>query len=355
MLRFHPAVFAVGDCYQIIVNTEKEAFIEIRIGDKVFTDDSNGILRSASTCHKFTIPCGLLDSQGKYTVTETQVIKRKAYFTQTGEKSEYCYSFRPVPDEGIRIYHIADTHNHIDAPVKAAENYGKIDLLILNGDIPEDSSTLSNFDTIYDICSKITGGEIPCVFARGNHDLRGVAAEFHSQYLPDRNGCSYYTFKAGRVCGICLDCGEDKRDDNPEYGGTVACHGFRLRETEFIEKITREADSSQDADYKLIIVHVPFIHRYAPPFDIEEEIYRGWASLLRDYKPDLMLCGHEHRYRLVYPGEDYDDYGLPCPLLIGAKNQDGCFGGAGIELTGKTAKVTLIDNNGISEQFEIEL
>ena len=44
-----------------------------------------------------------------------------------------------------------------------------------------------------------------------------------------------------------------------------------------------------------------------------------------------------------------------CALLIGAKNQDGCFGGAGIELTGKTAKVTLIDNNGISEQFEIKL
>lgn len=354
MLRFHPAIFAVEDGYQITVITDAASFIEIRVADKVFTDDSNGILRSSSTCHKFNIPGNLLDSQGGYTVTETEIIERLAYFTKTGMVSEYSYSFRPVPDENIRIYHIADTHNNVDAPVKAAENYGKTDLLILNGDIPEDSSTVSNFDTIYDICSRITGGEIPCVFARGNHDLRGVAAEFHSLYMPDRNGCSYFTFKAGRVRGICLDCGEDKRDDNPEYGGTVACHSFRLRETEYIEKTVCE-DSAPDTDYKLIVVHVPFIHRYAPPFDIEEEIYRRWASLLKEYKPDLMLCGHEHRYRLVYPGEEYDDYGLPCPMLIGAKNQDGCFGGAGIEFTGKTAKVTLTDSSGQSEEFEIKL
>ncbi len=358
MLKFAPSVFAVGDGYQIIINTEGEAFVDIKTGGRLFTDDSNGILRSASSCHKFNIPAELIEGEKGYTVGVTPVTERKAYFSVTEKRIEYRYSFAPLPDDNIRIYHIADTHNRVDEPVRACENYGKIDLLILNGDIPEDSETVSNFDTIYDICGRITGGGIPCVFARGNHDLRGRAAEFHSMYLPDCGGCSYYGFRAGRIRGLCLDCGEDKTDDHPEYGNTVTCHGFRERETEFIRREARnEADSSaRDSGYKLVVVHVPFIHRYHPPFDIEEDIYREWAALLKDgYKPDLMLCGHEHGYRTVYPGDDYDDYGLPCPMLVGSYNNGGVIGGAGILLSGRSAEITLTDSTGITGKFEIKL
>ena len=355
MLKFAPSVFAVGDGYQIIINTVSESFVDIMTGGRLFTDDSNGILRSANSCHKFNIPAALIEGEKGYTVGVTPVTERKAYFSVTEKRIEYSYSFRPVPDENIRIYHIADSHNLVEEPVRACENYGGIDLLILNGDVPEDSETVSNFDTIYDICGRITGGEIPCVFTRGNHDLRGRAAEFHSLYLPDSAGCSYYTFRAGGVRGICLDCGEDKTDDHAEYGGSVACHGFRERETEFIRRES-EKEASTGGGYKLVVVHVPFIHKYHPPFDIEEEIYREWASILREeYKPDLMLCGHEHRYRTVYPGEEYDTYGLPCPLLVGSFKDGDIVGGAGIMLSGRKAEITFTDNNGVTGKSVIEL
>ena len=52
-----------------------------------------------------------------------------------------------------------------------------IDLLILNGDIPDHCGTPENMMTVYMLVSELTRGKIPTVFSRGNHDMRGLCAE----------------------------------------------------------------------------------------------------------------------------------------------------------------------------------
>ena len=352
MLKYDPSVFAVGKEYQIIITTKSQAFISVKVGECLFVDDSNGILRSSSRTHIISVPQKLLDNEKKYTVIEKGIIKRLSYFTKTRKDKSYDYAFRPVPSDNIRFYHIADAHNEIKLPVDAAKAFGKIDFLILNGDIPEDSGRISNFNTVYEIAGSITHGNIPCVFSRGNHDLRGVCAEKYADYTPTLNGNSYYSFRIGSIWGLCLDCGEDKRDNHPEYGLSVACHQFREKETEYIKDLINIKDLEFDADdveYKIIVVHHPFTHKFEPPFDIEEELFSEWAELLKKYvKPDIMICGHTHRFGIFTPGSDYDDYGQPCTIVIGSevihKHDD--FGGAGFIVNNHSAEVIFNRNDG---------
>ena len=59
------------------------------------------------------------------------------------------YNFRPVSDTGcVRAYHISDAHNWAEGPIKAAETFGDIDFLILNGDIPEHNGSVEKCRTI---------------------------------------------------------------------------------------------------------------------------------------------------------------------------------------------------------------
>ena len=168
------------------------------------------------------------------------------------------YKFYPIPENNIRAYHIADAHNNIKEPIKAAETFGNIDFLILNGDVIEDSSSPKNFMNIYVIGSRLTKGEKPIIFSRGNHDLRGNFAEKFAEYTPTHQGNTYYSFRIGNIWGILLDCGEDKNDDHEEYGHTIACHVFRERQSDFLKNIIKNKESEYEAEgvkHKLVISH----------------------------------------------------------------------------------------------------
>ena len=137
------------------------------------------------------------------------------------------------------------------------------------------------------------------------------------------NGNTYYTFKVGCVWGLLLDCGEDKRDINKEYGHTICFHHFREIETEFIKEVIANADkeyNAPDVKHKLVISHIAFTHICEPPFDIEQELYGEWARLMRDeIKPDLLLYGHLHRAEISPVGSHLDSQGQACTAIIGSK------------------------------------
>lgn len=351
MLRYSPAVFVVGNSYQILVPVKKSSLLWVEVGGKCYYDEQNGIMRSLTCIHRVSVPMEELDRAKKYTVCERVIIKRTPKFPKTKDVCRTDFEFRPIPENNIRIYHIADTHNHVDAPVKSAKAFGSIDLLIMNGDIPNHSGEVKYFDTIYEIAEKLTGGNIPVVFARGNHDLRGFHAEEIADYTPNQNGNTYYSFTLGNIWGLVLDCGEDKDDSHPEYGFTVACHSFRERQTQYIKSIIENSKNeydNPDIKYRFIISHNPFTLKLHAPFDIEEEIYSEWAKLIKDnIHPNLMICGHLHGLVLSDIGGKYDDLGQPCRLLVGSDIADNYHAGCGLTLTeGEEIKVDFTDSNG---------
>ena len=320
MLKTAPAVFAVEDNYQIMVPVTRECTYWVRVGGVDYFDESNGILRSRSLLHRATVPMKALEAAGEYTVCVRPLIERKPYFSTTEPVQEFSFSFRPIPEKNIRIYHISDAHNLIDEPVAAAAIYGDPDLLILNGDILQHSGDPEKFDNVYEICSRITHGNIPVVFSRGNHDMRGNFAEAFAEYTPNHLGNTYYTFRLGSLWGVVLDCGEDKNDDSNEYGYTVSCHAFRRRQTEFLKKLAQERPfAAEGITHRVAVVHHPFTTRMKHPFNIEEELYTEWARILKDFDLDLMITGHLHRIEVFPVGGKDDAFGQPCPVVVGGK------------------------------------
>ncbi len=352
MLKTTPAVFAVGKEYQIMVPVTDNSLFWVEIGDDSFYDESNGIMRSLCSTHRVRVPMSVLDREKKYTVCERKIVDRKPYFPITENTVKTEFEFYPIPNDNIRIYHVADTHSRVDEPVRAAKTFGKIDLLIMNGDIPDHSGEVKNFDTIYEIADKITHGQIPIVFARGNHDMRGYHAEEIAEHTPNHNGNTYYTFRLGSIWGLVLDCGEDKSDEHPEYGFTVACHQFRKRQTEFIKSVINNAESeyaAEGVEHKLVVVHNPFTHKLSEPFGIETEIFCEWAKLIREnISPELMLCGHLHRVTVFAVGGDMDNYGQACPVVVGAAVGNKHHAGGGLTFTKNSkVKIEFCDSNGI--------
>ncbi|MBQ9132558.1 MAG: metallophosphoesterase, partial [Clostridia bacterium] len=248
-------------------------------------------------------------------------------------------------------------HNMIQAPVAAGSYFGQArDLLILNGDIPNHSGKIEYFDTVYAIVSELTHGQIPTVFSRGNHDLRGIHAEDFADYTPSDRGKTYYTFRAGSIWGMVLDCGEDKPDSNEEYGYTICCHHFRHQETAFIRRVIANAEAeyaAPDVEHRLVVCHVPFTDIAEHPFDIEQELYGEWTRLLREHiKPDLMLYGHSHVTEICPVGGPRDKQGQPCPAIIGSKptfpknGATEAFVGCGVVLDGERMRVIFNRNDG---------
>ena len=349
MFKTAPAVFAVGDSYQIMVTVTAPALFSVRVGDETFYDASNGIMCSLSPLHRVRVPMAVLDAAGGYTVCVRRLIERKPYFTTTEPQKEQYFAFTPVPHGSARAYHIADAHNRVETAVKAAETFGDIDFLILNGDVIDHSGDPSKFDNIYAIAAALTGGHKPVVFSRGNHDMRGNFAEQFAAYTPSENGNTYYTFRLGDIWGLVLDCGEDKPDGHAEYGYTVACHDFRLRQTAFLKnEIEKAAFAADGVKTRLVIVHNPFTHRLKPPFDIEDEIFGEWTRLIREHiRPHAYICGHLHHLGVHETGSAFDDRGQGCPVVVGARPGDnGYFAGCGLIIDGDRLTVQFTDSDG---------
>lgn len=355
-----PIVYAVRDTYQIMVPVSCECVMWARVGGRDYYDDSNGILRSDTVTHRMTLPMAELDREREYTVCYRRMPERKPYFTEPGEVESYTSSFRPVTSSPVRIYHIADAHNQVDKPVAAGGFFGgELDLLILNGDIPNHSGKIEYFAAIHQIASRITLGEIPVVFSRGNHDMRGIFAEHIAEHTPTDGGRSYYSFRLGHIWGLVLDCGEDKPDGNPEYGHTICCADFRRRETEYIEGLiagSKNEYAAEGVQNRLIIVHNPFTQTPNPPFNIEVDTYTRWASLLREHiKPQLMICGHVHKCYVSHVGGPRDHKGQPCTLVAASMPlKDGPFWGGAFTLYTDRCNVNFTSSDGeVSEDTDI--
>ena len=319
-----PVVYAVRDRYVIIVPVKEETLMWVKIGDEEFYDESNGILRSATVTHKIEVPMAGLDSKKEYTVCFRRMIERHSYFSKTGELETYTVPFRPVTGDTVRIYHIADAHNRVTSPVNCAKYFGDaLDVLLLNGDICENSGKEEGGLPMHRIAAGVTGGQIPVVFARGNHDTRGKFAERLANHTPTDNGNSYFTVRLGKLWMMVLDCGEDKPDDHEEYGHTMCCHAFRKRESAFIRDVIRHADTEYNApgvEYRIVMVHNPFVETHRPPFDIEIDTFTEWTVLLNEsVKPDLMIAGHTHRCYILHEGDERNHKGAKFPVVVGAQ------------------------------------
>lgn len=342
-MQYKPAVFAVSDTYQILVPVSVPSLMWVRVGDRCYYDHANGVLRSKCKVHRFCVPTDVLESARAYTVCERRIPHRLPYCSKPDPVEETSFPFYPVPSENPRAYMIADAHSRVAEPIRAARTFGEFDFLIFNGDVPENADEMRHIMTVFRISDALTGGTKPLLFTRGNHDLRGRYAEDYAEYVPSDNGRFFYPFRLGSVSGVLLDCGEDKPDDHPEYGGTICCHHFRQAQTGFLKSCVPDSD----AQTRLVIVHSPFTTQYPPPFNIEEDLYARWSQLAREnVMPDAMLCGHLHAMGIHAVGSAFDYLGQPCTVVVGGKPANGYYAGVGLTFRADAIETVFTDSDG---------
>ena len=90
MLRTAPAVVAVDDKYHIMAPVTGSSTFWVKIGDKEYYDESNGIMCSRNKIHKVEVPADELDKAKEYTVCIRPIIIRKAYFSKTKNLPTPC-------------------------------------------------------------------------------------------------------------------------------------------------------------------------------------------------------------------------------------------------------------------------
>ena len=351
LIKNYPAVYAVGENYQITVMARCQLLASAIVDGERYFDESNGIIRSGKHVHKVCVPIEKLDKAKKYTLCLRKVNDRRPYYTECDEEKQFEFDFKPVGDGAVNVYHICDNHGKIDSAVKAAEFMQDMDLLILNGDMPNDVNTPEEFDIIHEVAGTVTKGGIPVVCARGNHDNRGKCAEDAAVYMPSNNGDLFYSFRVGSVWGVVLDRGEDRPDDFPMYGNIACFTQYRHRQTAFLEKIVESGEYKKEGITKRIVVcHTPFMYAYDAPFDVDSDVNMRWCQLLREHiKPHFMLSGHHHTTEIIYPGHKHDKFGQPCPIIFGSnpcmKNTDeDMFICCGIKYDDNSAEITFNDN-----------
>lgn len=338
-----PNVFVVRDTYQIVLNTIEPGICRLFIGDDEVFESVIGVYPSESAVHKFTLPQAQLDAAGAYTVTFRAVPEKKPYYTQAGEERRAVFSFTPCRGDDLRAIYLADLHGRYAQGIAAARAYTeKPDFIIVNGDLGEIDSP-DSLVRMNEFIGNLSGGGIPVLYGRGNHDTRGRMAEILPQYMPNDNGRTYFPFRFGPLGGAILDWGEDKYDDCVEYGGTNCFEHFRRTEAHEIA-FWRLPETR----YRLVVSHVPFITDSSMhgPFDIMRETYRSMNRTVNRWRPDLMICGHTHQYEYYPAGKDGCRAAHTYPIAVGSCLDKGmsCTGlhitPAGIELARVTAEGT---------------
>lgn len=296
-----PAVFAVGDDYQIVFTTRADSHAWVECGGVTYYEAYNGSAPSG-TVHKITVPMEDLDAAGEYAVNARTMIMRGPYDAIQGMTYRKEISFRPLDDsDGLQYYCISDTHDFTASGIKTASYFGdKLDFLALCGDHASFITHEQDLTRALKIASGVTGGSVPVVYARGNHEVKGTLAAQLDNYVGADEGKFYYTFRLGSLWGVVLDMGEDHADDWWEFYDTAHFDDYRKEQLEFLRNL--DADTEYNAPgvtTRIAICHIPLTVTYNN--DFSADIKRLIVDELDGMDISLMFSGHTHKLFWTLP------------------------------------------------------
>ena len=328
-IKYKPAVYIVENEYQIVFGSNVEALAWVEVDNKRYYEDYAGYYNSTKKMHKVIVPMDVLDNAKEYTVGTQKLTYRGPFGGFKGREIEETYSFRPVDtSDGLNYYSISDVHMGLECSKEASDYNKDKELLILAGD------TISMIDTYRDaaytnkVAYELTKGEIPVIYARGNHELKGKYMEEFHDYVGANGEDFFYKFSFGNVYGLVLDIGEDHDDNYWEYYDTCDFNEYRNRQLELIRS-ELESKEYLNYDYRLVVCHIPipFINARHNHVDFKKDV----TTLLNQMDIDMVISGHQHDLLVFEPG-------LITPFTDLTYNKD-------FVKSGKTTKAYLTDFN----------
>jgi len=356
-MKFNPAVYLIGEEYEIAVALSEYGLCAVRVGGEIYYEENSGVLPTERLYARIRIPMSALDAAEAYTVIFRKSTERKSYWSTLGEEETADFSFR-APGEGraLNIYHVADVHYLFESAKRIASYFGEdTDLYIFNGDIGE-VQTDEDYLAVCRLVGEISGGRVPVLFLRGNHDTRGHLPEKYTDYFPANGKNTYFTARLGDLKFLCLDLGEDKADSHTVYGGYNRFHEFRLRETAFLKDLCARGEK-----FDIAVCHIPPAVNNAltdgEEFNIEDELYREWNEILASLGVRVMISGHLHKALVFEVNDKRSIRPNAFPIIVGSvKDKEDYHLGAALTLSGDSLTVKFTDKeHRVTGEYEINL
>ncbi|MCR5783714.1 MAG: metallophosphoesterase [Clostridia bacterium] len=319
-IRVAPAVFEYGeDSYCVMWETEKKGAGCVKYTvdgkEKTVWDEELGVIRTHETVHRVYVPKAEL-RDNDYRVSSQYVFFKYAYAALKGKTVESdVYHFRgEEKQDGIRILCASDIHEHNAEALKAAKNSGtEPDLVVILGDVASNMEVKERFtNALLGNAAALSGGTVPVVYVRGNHEPRGEFAAQLPGYLPTAGKEMYFTFDFGGLSAVVLDSGEDKEDSHEDYSGLVNFSGYLNEEYEWVRSLSAD---QFDGKYKLVFSHIP---------GIQNMWGVNWAACFGDMGFDMIVGGHLHTCKswnrnnipIVSEGGIQDDDYWICSIIL---------------------------------------
>ena len=295
-----PVVYAVEKNYQIVFSTNTEALGWVEVGDKCYYDTYAGTTKKFSKIHKIEIPTSELDAAKSYTVHTKNSIYCGPFGGFLGRDKTEKVDFIPVDSsDGVQYLSFSDIHMNDKQAIKTASFVEKYDFLILAGDAISDIETFDDAIFMNTVANKITKGQKPVVYARGNHDVKGRYGEEMHKFAGADGEKFYYNFYFDDVYGIVLDLGEDHDDDWWEYYDTAHYDAYRQEQIEFLQnEITKHEYDAYKYHVAACHIPVPFVNYRHNHVEVKENM----TGLLNQMDIDMMVTGHQHELMIFEPG-----------------------------------------------------
>lgn len=246
-----------------------------------------------------------------YRMISKEMVEFRPYRITYGDSIASSWmSFSTLPEKMTNCSFVVVNDGHDDADkVRALLNLSSLsaaDAVVFLGDMVshfENANTL--YDGFIDVSTELFAKEKPFIAVRGNHETRGNLARTLSRYVGRVNEKFYGTYYYGNTVLIVIDCGEDKPDGHPVYGGINKFDEYRIEQAHWLE---REIKTSRFRKTKnrIVLMHIPPVQtsRTAAP----EEYATGhlaelFIPVFNKANVDLVLSGHTHRHYFIEEGE----------------------------------------------------
>lgn len=329
-----PVVFdnGKGDYSVVFATTDKgTGYIEYSLnGEKIRVfDENNGRKNGQSTIHTVTVDKEAL-SGNTYKVGSTRSVDEISYGGRNGKTIESGeYTFNDSFGKNINVLSVSDWHTENAKAINAVKNIPEeYQAVVLLGDCAP--SLMSEYDVskyIVDFAFELTGGEMPIIYTRGNHETRGVEAVNLSDYLGIDQ--FYFETEIGDYNIIVLDSCEDKEDSHPEYGGMVDYKAYRTKMVQWLDKLENE-----DEENTLVFCH-------SKDICIEEDLSAKALDKLKKMNTSLIVSGHKHTI-------EYDKESAIPTFVDGGINSNGggSYVASMIKLSPSSIGILCYDNDG---------
>jgi hypothetical protein len=201
----------------------------------------------------------------------------------------------------------------------AAATTENIDFLVLLGDLVSMVETEADCQIANELAFGITGGQIPVIYARGNHEIKGEYGELLYKYVGSKNQEFYYYVTLGsEVFAVVADIGEDHDDAWWEYYGTARFQQYRDVQTAYYEELL-DSGIWKEYDYRMAISHIPF--SYVGSKGYFEADCNRWTEIFNEMGMDMGLSGHKHVMWALLP--EHTPESSPMPYSVAFKGAEG--------------------------------